>query len=251
MGIISIMSIAEIYLSRKDMDSLSHLIGVISLVPVFIFLYPLSPAYVLFILIAFFSFVSYLHYRYGANYWITIASYSVTFIIFTNFVLDITIALGFGFLMHIYSRFKEMAIIGPESVRKIEDFYSEGLKAFVEKRYHEAIYLLRKALETNPNDKLALNTLGLAYGRVGNEDLALKTFRKIIDVDPEYKYAWNNMGNIHARMGDYGKAIDCYRKALTIDPNYDDALLNLGYVMIRTGSYDEALKLAEKIKAIS
>ena len=248
MAIITIMSVVEIYLSMKDMRLHSHFLGAASLLSSLVFLYPLYVSYLLFIIFLFFLVF---HYRYSVNYWITIAFYSVMFIIFPSFISGIVVALGFGFIMHIYWRYREISPMGHKAIKRIENFYSEGLRAFVEKRYHEAIYLLRKALETKPDDKLALNTLGLAYARIGNDDMALETFKKIVRMDPRYKYAWNNMGNVYARIGDYEKAVKCYRNALKIDPDYDDSLLNLGYVMIRMGSYNEALKLAEKIKAIS
>ena len=248
MAILSVMSVMEIYTSRNNVNLRSHLLGLLSLAPVAVFIYP---SYTIYAITIFSLFLLYLHYRYSVNYWIAIASYSLLFIIFPNFISGIVIALCFGFVMHIYQRYRDISLIGVEKVKKVEDFYSEGLEAFMEKRYHEAIYLLSKSLEIKPHDKLALNTLGLAYARAGNDSMALEIFKNIVDMDPKYKYAWNNMGNVYARIGDYEKAVECYKKALKIDPNYDDALLNLGYVMIRTGSYSEAVKLAEKIKTLT
>ena len=248
MAVLSIMSAVEIYVSRRDLNIRSHLLGLVSFASAVIFIYP---PYAVYAITVFFLFLFYLHHRYGMDYWIAISFYSLLFIIFPGFVYEIFIALSFSFMMHIYKRYREISIMGFEEIKKVGDFYSEGLRAFVEKRYHEAIYFLRKALEVKPDDKLALNTLGLAYARVGNDNMALDTFKNIVNMDPKYKYAWNNMGNVYARMGDYEKAIECYKKALKIDPDYDDALLNLGYVMIRMGSYNEAVKLAEKIKALT
>ncbi len=249
MALLGVLGGVEAYISGKTWKRISHILGFTSIAPlILLFIYP---HYIPYIMAAFFSVWSYIHAKYTVNYWFVIAAYSVLFVVFPDQCESVVIALAFAFGMHLIWRLKEVSLITPEETKEAKDVYSEGIRAFMEKRYYDAIYFLKKALELRPNDTLALNTLGLAYARIGNDKLALETFRKIVSFDPKYKYAWNNMGNVYARMGDYEKAIECYRKALKIDPDYSDALLNLGYVMIRTGSYSEAVRLAEKIKAIS
>ncbi len=248
MALLAVLGSVEAYISGKTWNRISHILGFAGMFPVIVFIHPF---YTLYIVTIFFVIWSYIHMKYTVNYWVVIASYSVLFIVFPEQTESILVALAFTFGMHLIWRLSEGSMIAYEEIKGAEDIYSDGIRAFMEKRYYDAIYLLKKSLELKPDDKLALNTLGLAYARIGNDDMALETFRKIISLDPKYKYAWNNMGNVYARMGDYDKAIECYRRALKIDPDYSDALLNLGYVMIRMGSYREAVKLAEKIKAIS
>jgi len=206
-------------------------------------------SYSIYIVSAISIFAIYVAFKKGYDYWIPYSGISIAFSLSpvkTTDYLILSIAL---FITHTVQRFRGISIeITTSEKMSVEKLYEEGVKAFKEKRYYDAIYYLRRVLKTKPEDIEIINMLGLSYGRIGNTDMALEMFKKAISLNPRYKLAWNNMGNIYARMEDYDKAISCYREALKIDPNYEDALLNMGYVMIRRGSLGEAMKIAEKMK---
>ncbi len=196
--------------------------------------------------------IVYLGYKRDLNYWLLYVTAAVAFGVQLNFALFYAMVFIGIFSVHIIYRYRDMDF-GLSATPKLpaKNLREEGMIAFKEHRYYDAIYLLRRALKEHPNDVEIMNTLGLAYGRIGNTELAIEHFTRITEIKPDYKYAWNNMGNVYARMEKYNKAVSCYKKALEIDPNYSDALLNMGYVMIRKGSYGEAMKMAEKIKAVT
>ncbi len=238
------------YMKLADFSRRSLLYGVLfSLEPLITFL-PYSP----YLFIGVFAILIYVHYRDGINYWLPLSAGSIAFGIQLNtgnHIVEYSIFFTSLFAAHLVTRYRELSMGIVASAPITRDPKVEGFTAFREKRYYDAVYLLRQALTRNPKDVDVMNTLGLAYGRIGNQDMALEMFKKVVEIKPDYKYAWNNMGNVYARMENYDKAIECYKKALEIDPNYSDALLNMGYVMIRRGSYDEAMKMAEKIKAVT
>ncbi len=234
------------YASIKKFNKMEIIIGGAS---TFIILLIFLP-YAAYILIAGGAVLIYLYEKKGFDYWIPYTVATIAFSLQTQHAVEYGIIFASMFSSHIILRFRETNIgIAPESTLSSAKLYEEGMKAFREKRYYDSIYLLRRALKSNPRDVNVLNTLGLAYGRIGNSEMAIEMFKKVVGLKPDYKFAWNNMGNVYARMENYDKAIECYKKALEIDPNYDDAMLNLGYVMIRRGNYGEALKITEKIKA--
>ncbi len=232
----------EIYLTIRKSDFKSLFLGfAMCLISGFLFL-PYSLYFVI-ILSGIFIYLKRVY------YYIPFAFYSILFTINLNYSIEITIIFLSLFIIHLIARYEEVNLIVVKPTIPTNKSYEEGMVAFKEKRYHDAIYLLRKSLIANPKNVNILNSLGLAYGRIGNFVESIKIFQRIIEIQPGYKYAWNNLGNIYARMGDYEKAMNCYRKALEIDPKYGDALLNIGYVMIRRGQYEEAVKVAEKIKS--
>ena len=55
-----------------------------------------------------------------------------------------------------------------------------GILEFVNKNYADAIEPLNKYLQSNPKDYLVLNTLGNAYEKIGQFELALSTFQKAL-----------------------------------------------------------------------
>ncbi len=238
------------YMKLADFSKRSLLYGVLfSLAPLITFL-PYSP----YLFAGVFAILIYVHYKEGLNYWLTLSVSSISFGVQLNtgnYMIEYAILFTSLFAAHLITKYRElsMGIVTPAPITR--DPKAEGFAAFRDKRYYDAVYLLRQALARNPKDVDVMNTLGLAYGRIGNQDMALEMFKKVIEIKPDYKYAWNNMGNVYARMENYDRAVECYKKALEIDPNYSDALLNMGYVMIRRGSYDEAMKMAEKIKAVT
>ena len=93
-------------------------------------------------------------------------------------------------------------------------------------KYHEALDLLNKALEIEPNNVPALNNKGWALLELDKTEEALIWIDKALDVDPNYVHALNNKGATLSRLGQYEEAISYYDKALEIDPNYELAKEN-------------------------
>ncbi len=244
------LAIAIIAISLKtfgEYDKKSKLLGFAFLAAPLVVFLPFSLLFASVLSIVIIS----VHIKYGINPWIPYVASIVAFIVELPHALEFLILFSALYGSYLIQRYNEVNIPIPSKDSRIEDYYTEGIRAFREKRYYDSIYLLKNALKTKPNDVAILNTLGLAYGRIGNPAMAEKMFKKVIEINPNYKYAWNNLGNVYARREEYERAVECYKKALKIDPEYEDALLNLGYVMIRKGNYGAALKMAERMKAIT
>ena len=228
-------------IQEKISGILVSLIAIVPLFPYSVYIVPLMGVLII-----------YLKIRKNFDYWIAFTTVSIAFALNTGNGLQFTVIFAVLFIVYMMTKYGEVSLsIAKEKNISGEEWEEKGIRAFQEKNYYDAIYFLRNALKTKQSSVNILNTLGLAYGRIGNLKMAIAMFKKVIEINSKFKYAWNNLGNVYARMDDYGNAIKCYREALKIDPNYDDALLNMGYIMIRKGSYGEAMKIANKIKAIT
>ena len=64
------------------------------------------------------------------------------------------------------------------------DSFHEGLKAYREARYSDAIELLRAAVTENEEDHKAWNALGVTYSKIGDTRKAIESYNTALKYDP-------------------------------------------------------------------
>ena len=112
----------------------------------------------------------------------------------------------------------------------------------------EAEYVIRKAIELNPNYALGYSNLGgilLSLGKLREAEYAI---RKAIELNPNESDLYSNLGNILGNLGKFEEAEVTTRKAIELNPNFANAHFNLGNILINFKRLSEA-KLSFK-KAI-
>ncbi len=132
------------------------------------------------------------------------------------------------------------------------------------------------ALESNPDQPVALNGLGTAYMNIGQNEKAKGYLLRALEIQPtagpvQINYAlvleqmgrtdeaWtvmehlaaslpdnynvmNNLGAFYANRGDYSKAAESFRKALDLNPTLLNVRYNLGLALRKSGRMDEAIQ---------
>jgi hypothetical protein len=89
----------------------------------------------------------------------------------------------------------------------------------------DALPLLERALQLDPNNRRALNNLAVVYlhlGRVKDAKLVLKHLWPLVG-DTDWKF-WYNLASVQLADGERGKACAAIERALAIDPGYELAL---------------------------
>ena len=84
------------------------------------------------------------------------------------------------------------------------------------------IELYTKAIELNPNYKMAYYNRGLAYRKKGDNDQAISNYNKAIELDNKYAKAYNNRGFAYmcrGKNGDYERAMKDFETGLSLNPN--------------------------------
>lgn len=149
-------------------------------------------------------------------------------------------------------------------------------------RVAEARTLLAKALGAEPNNAVALNTLGHLELAQGNPQKALEHFRAALSARPDYvdsrmaaarilferadydaaaaEYfrlatqerrsvaAWNGLGWARLRLGQYRDAFQAFSEARRLNPSLPAAAYGLGITQAKQGMADQASQsLAEAI----
>lgn len=168
---------------------------------------------------------------------------------------------------------------------RFEDAY-EALSVifYNQKRYDEAIDLLKKWVRVNPNTVMAHTNLSRCYVAKGMIDEAeheqaearrlswkaeLKTktqarpkadieakiqkYKKIIEMDPKDVLGYYSLGQVYLEGGRKREALDTFEKAVQVNPDHSSSYAALGEVLEGLGDkskartvYEQGIKVAEK-----
>jgi tetratricopeptide (TPR) repeat protein len=111
----------------------------------------------------------------------------------------------------------------------------------------EAIACFKKAIEIDPKDALAHNSLGAILCDVKRDyDAAIACFKKAIALDPKHADAHAGLGHALRNKGEVDEAIACFRKAIAVAPNDAMGHIRLGYALERKGQVEEAIACYRK-----
>ena len=109
----------------------------------------------------------------------------------------------------------------------------------------KAMEAYAKAIEVNDLDAWSMNNLGLLLLDTQRFDEALTWFTKAVDVRPSVPSFHNNLGMALEQTGRFRAAATAYREALAADPGYAKAKKNLARVeAVRTASDEEPIEIA-------
>jgi tetratricopeptide (TPR) repeat protein len=103
------------------------------------------------------------------------------------------------------------------------------------KNYDEAILL-------NPNDAKAYKNRGVAYGKLGQYDLAINDFNEAIRLKPDDANSYYNRGLAYEKLGQYQRAIDNYNESIRLKPDLVDVYINRGNAYDEVGQYQRAIE---------
>lgn len=104
-------------------------------------------------------------------------------------------------------------------------------------RHDEAQRYYDEVRRRKPNDAGASNNLGVSLMLLGKFVEAETALRQAVDIDPKNRSGWNNLGLALGRQGRYEEAMAAFRKG----GDEQGALNNLGYMYFLNGRYDEAI----------
>jgi protein O-GlcNAc transferase len=109
--------------------------------------------------------------------------------------------------------------------------------------FERAIGHFQNAVALNDSFVEGHYNLGRAYAEVGRFDDALAELRRTIDLDSTYALAYLSSGDIFAAMRMSDQSEDAYLGAIRFDPNLMSAYIRLSSMYVATGQYDEAIAL--------
>ena len=119
-----------------------------------------------------------------------------------------------------------------------------------EKRFAEAIEMIKKILEQAPTDIEMLGNLGLAYLGAKNNEEAQKAFALLIDLDPTNSKALAFLASLTAQ-GDVKMAINLVQKQIELAPEASGHYMLLGDLLLRDKQPETALDAFGKAQSLA
>lgn len=114
------------------------------------------------------------------------------------------------------------------------------------KKYEQSIRILDSLQKIRPSDSQLDNLIAMAYGALGNYQMAEKYYLAGLEFyknDPDIHY---NMGVNYSDWGRHEDAVNSYNKTLETDSMYHFAISNKALTLVRLKRYEEALILYNK-----
>lgn len=122
--------------------------------------------------------------------------------------------------------------------------------------YEEAIKCFDRAIELDPQRKVALINKGAVLGtRLNRDDEALLAYEKAIELgganakdNESLSNAWSGKGTVLAKLGRFNESIDAFDKAIELSPQTAAFVwLSKGDAFNESGRYEEAVKAYDKV----
>ncbi|MDD5299057.1 MAG: tetratricopeptide repeat protein [Gallionella sp.] len=101
------------------------------------------------------------------------------------------------------------------------------------------------ALAINKADTYALYNLFKVFKLAGRQDEAMVLLDKVLELEPDNAIALNEKGVILSSQGDIASALRAFDKCIQIDPLLEMGYRNLYAALITCGRYEEAVSIAK------
>jgi len=138
-----------------------------------------------------------------------------------NYQLTISIIIGIVFSL-MFANF----VFGQVQTLDANTLNSDARKLIGSHNYQEALDLLNKALEINPDHVDALYNKGWALLALKKHEEAIVSFDKVLEINPNHSHALNMKGNVLLALDKPEEAIVSFDKAIEVNPNHNIAKRN-------------------------
>lgn len=123
---------------------------------------------------------------------------------------------------------------------KPEVVYNYAVSQIREKKYHAAIASLRKVVKERPDMAPAWTALAQCLRVTKQYGAAVGPYRRALELQPEAKLAYN-LGICAQKSGQADVAVTAYEQALLLDPTMVEARYNLSLSLMDAERYEEAV----------
>jgi len=128
---------------------------------------------------------------------------------------------------------------------KARQLFKKGMAEFLDQNYGNSIETLSRAIELDPNHKLALLSRGTGYMKMDRAQDAKADFGRVIEIDPDYARAYHLRGLVHESAGDPHGALHHFNRAIELNPDYGAAYYSRANLHAKLG---EEIRATEDIK---
>ena len=133
----------------------------------------------------------------------------------------------------------------PESA-KTEDLIQAAQAASANRNFVVAEQLLRRVLEKEPKHKTIRRNLAFVLAEERKYDEAIVVLKEQVKINPYEDYAYNLLGRVYWRQQDYANAEKSFRQQIEVTPLDQTAHANLGQMLVEWRKYKEAVPELER-----
>ncbi|HSD27636.1 MAG TPA: sulfatase-like hydrolase/transferase [Vicinamibacteria bacterium] len=133
------------------------------------------------------------------------------------------------------------SLADPKDFIALFDRLRQANSAVRERRFEEAIPILKTVLAGDPKNAFATLVLGSAYMGQGKSREAIVQFRRYLELVPTSSYAHQWIAICHVRLGERDAALREAEAALALDPRFTDARVLKAGVLASRGEHDAAV----------
>ena len=142
-----------------------------------------------------------------------------------------------GDAMKAETSFENALGIDPSHVKTLLNYS----RVFIEqKRHDEAIELLTRAAEAEPESMVVYRLLGRTYAVKGETDKAMEAYAKAIEINDLDAWSMNNLGLLHLDAQQVAEAVTWFTKAIDVRPSVPSFHNNLGMALEHAGEFRAA-----------
>lgn len=154
-------------------------------------------------------------------------------------------------LVYVLYDFLDAAGVCFDNARRLDpgDFrwtYLAGYLRQVQGRLPEAVPLLERTTEIEPEYLPAHLRLGRARLEMGQIDRAEEHFEKALEIEPRAAAAFEGLGRVAVARGDDAAAVASFRRALELEPEASGVRYALGQTLRRQGDVEAATRELEQ-----
>ncbi len=139
------------------------------------------------------------------------------------------------------TRFNDPILSVMSAFSQSAQMYMElGFAALIAKDYERAAENFQLSIRSNPEDVVAIATLGRVRELQGHDRQAMGLFDRALAISPQYAHANYYKGALLERSGDINAAVHFYNAAIQSDPDYLEPRFLLANALMRSRKFAAA-----------
>ena len=132
-----------------------------------------------------------------------------------------------------------------------KSLFEKGKILYEQKKFEDAISVLKKEITKKPKDKKSLYFLARSYGSINNFKNSIKYLSIAIDLDKNFKDAYLKRGVAKLNLEQYADALEDLEKVIKLNPQDENGLFYIGIINSNSRKYKKAIKDFEQVIKIN
>jgi len=156
--------------------------------------------------------------------------------------MKITILFSLLFVILLFSFLPLLAYADSEEINSL---INQSFDFIEQEDYKNANVVVDRALEIDPDNKVALNNKATVLFNFGEIKEAISYLDKALVIDPNYIVALYNKANLLEAEGNYYDAVTYYAKTVELDADHKSAKDKLRFLVVKEISYKKINAMVE------